>query len=60
MCKWQKKIQQMINTIDHHIKKNDEEALSLHNLSEELGYSEFYLSRKFREISGMQSRDYLR
>lgn len=25
-----------------------------------LGYSEFYVSRKFKEISGMQLRDYLR
>ena len=60
MCKWQKNIQQIIDTIDHSIKKNDEEALSLSNLSKELGYSEYYLSRKFREISGMQYRDYLR
>lgn len=60
MCKWQKNIQQMIDTIDYYIKKNKEKALSLSNLSKELGYSEFYLSRKFKEISGMQYRDYLR
>ncbi len=60
MCKWQKNIQQMIDTIDYHIKKNDKEALALYNLSKELGYSEYYLSRKFKEISGMQYRDYLR
>lgn len=60
MCKWQINIQQMIDTIDHCIKKNDEEALSLSSLSKQLGYSEYYLSRKFKEISGMQYRDYLR
>ena len=60
MCEWQKKIQQMIAIIDTSIKRNDDEILSLHYLSHELGYSEFYLSRKFREISGMQYRDYLR
>lgn len=60
MYEWQKKMQQMIDQIDARIKKNDNEALSLTNLSKDLGYSEYYLSRKFKEISGMQYRDYLR
>lgn len=60
MYEWQKKMQQMIDQIDARIKKNDNEALSLTNLSKDLGYSECYLSRKFKEISGMQYRDYLR
>lgn len=50
----------MIDKIDSLIKQNDNEALSLGSLSRELGYSEYYVSRKFREISGMQYRDYLR
>ena len=50
----------MIDKIDRCIKKNDDETLSLRCLSGELGYSEFYFSRKFKEISGMQYRDYLR
>ena len=60
MYEWHNKIQLMINEIDAGIKRNDDEALSLSRLSAKLGYSEFYLSRKFREISGMQFRDYLR
>lgn len=60
MCEWPKQIQLIINEIDARIKKNDDEALSLHHISSEFGYSEFYFSRKFREISGMQFRDYLR
>ncbi|MDE6608182.1 MAG: hypothetical protein K2K54_10575 [Lachnospiraceae bacterium] len=60
MHEWQKKMQQMIDQIDARIKKNDNEALVLSNLSKDLGYSECYLSRKFKEISGMQYRDYLR
>ncbi|MCM1102838.1 MAG: helix-turn-helix transcriptional regulator [Clostridium sp.] len=60
MCEWPKQIQMIIDEIDACIKKNDDEALSLHQLSGRLGYSEFYFSRKFREISGMQFRDYLR
>ena len=60
MCEWPKQIQMIIDEIDSCIKKNDDEALSLHQLSGRLGYSEFYFSRKFREISGMPFRDYLR
>ncbi|MDE6055977.1 MAG: AraC family transcriptional regulator [Lachnospiraceae bacterium] len=60
MYDWQKKMQQVINRIDRYIKQNDDEALSLSHLSRELGYSDFYFSRKFKEISGMQYRDYLR
>ncbi|MDE7206580.1 MAG: helix-turn-helix transcriptional regulator, partial [Lachnospiraceae bacterium] len=60
MCEWQKNIQQIIDKIDSYIKQNDNEALSLGCFSKELGYSEFYVSRKFRELSGMQYRDYLR
>lgn len=60
MYEWQNKIQVMIDKIDLCIKNNDDDELSLNYLSNELGYSEFYVSRKFREISGMQFRDYLR
>lgn len=60
MYEWQNKIQLMIDEIDACIKKNDDEALSLSRLANKFGYSEFYISRKFREISGMQFRDYLR
>lgn len=60
MYEWHNKIQLMINEIDAGIRRNDDEVLSLSRLSAQLGYSEFYLSRKFREISGMQFRDYLR
>jgi len=57
---WHKQIQRIVNEIDACIKRHDDEALTLNNLSHKLGYSEFYISRKFKEISGMQFRDYLR
>lgn len=34
--------------------------LTLGRLSQTLGYSEYYVSRKFSEISGMKLRDYMR
>lgn len=60
MYEWQRQIQEMIDEIDLCIEKNDNESLSLRYLSRKSGYSEFYFSKKFKEISGMQFRDYLR
>lgn len=60
MNQWHKQIQIMIDEIDNCIKNHDDEVLTLSRLSDKLGYSEFHMSRKFKEISGMQFRDYLR
>lgn len=60
MCEWQRQIQKLIEEIDLSIKRKDSEALSLRCLAEKSGYSEFHISKKFREISGMPFRDYLR
>ena len=60
MRTWYWEIQQMLDAIDAHIKSQGDEPLTLGDLAAELGYSEFYLSRKFREITGLQFRDYLR
>lgn len=60
MHEWHRQIQKIIDEIDVCIKKRSDEVLSLQFLAQKLGYSEYYTSRKFREISGMQFRDYLR
>ena len=60
MYEWQRQIQRIVDEIDDCIKRHDDEALTLRALSRTLGYSEFYTTRKFKEISGMQVRDYLR
>lgn len=60
MYEWQQQIQIMIDEIDNCIKHYNDEALTLRALSQKLGYSEFHMTRKFKEISGMQFRDYLR
>lgn len=60
MYEWQKQIQKIVDEIDKCIKNYDDEALTLRFLSRKLGYSEFYTTRKFKEISNMQFRDYLR
>lgn len=60
MSEWEKDIQNIIFKIDKNIKEQNDENLTLSNLAKFLGYSEYYVSRKFKEISGMQFRDYLR
>ena len=60
MYEWQKQIQVIVDEIDNCIKHYNDEALTLRFLSQRLGYSEYYTTRKFKEISGMQFRDYLR
>lgn len=60
MYEWQQQIQQIVDEIDNCIKGCNDEALTLRFLSRKLGYSEFYTTRKFKEICGMQFRDYLR
>lgn len=60
MYEWQKQIQVIVDEIDNCIKHYNNEALTLRFLSQRLGYSEYYTTRKFKEISGMQFRDYLR
>lgn len=59
MYEWYKLIQGIIEEIDQGIREEDN-RLSLSYFADKLGYSEFHLSRKFKEISGMQFRDYLR
>lgn len=59
MKEWIRSIQNMIDDIDESIRAQDDEALTLERLAWRLGYSEYYVSRKFKEISGMTLRDYL-
>lgn len=60
MSQWQKQMQHIIDEIDTCIKNRNDEVLTLATIAEHLNYSEFYFSRKFREVSGMAFRDYLR
>lgn len=59
-CVWQKNIQRILERIDACIRNKNDETLTLRLLAQEFGYSESHFSRKFKEISGMQFREYLR
>ena len=60
MAQWHRNIQDIITIIDDCIRAQQDEALTLRALAQKLGYSEYYTSRKFRELAGMALRDYLR
>lgn len=60
MYQWHKQIQMIVNEIDASIRHHHNEVLTLTFLSRKLGYSEYHITRKFKEISGMHFRDYLR
>ena len=60
MSEWHRQVQLIVDEIDICIRRQTDEALTLSNLAQRLGYSEYYVSRKFKEISGIQFRDYLR
>ncbi len=60
MYEWQKQIQVVVDEIDRCIFAYCDEAPTLRFLSRRLGYSEYHTTRKFKEISGIQFRDYLR
>ena len=60
MSQWHREVQQLVEEMDQCIRQHKDEALTLRHLAGKLGYSEYYVSRKFREISGMAIRDYLR
>ena len=60
MQTWHMYIQQLVDEIDECIKRKEDETLTLRRLGQVIGYSEFTVSKKFREISGMHLRDYLR
>lgn len=60
MYEWHKLIQVVVEEIDVNIKEKNDESLTLNFLSHRLRYSPFHMTRKFKELSGISFRDYLR
>lgn len=59
MYEWQRLIQTVVDGIDESILAHNDEALTLRRIAQAAGYSEYHMTRKFREISGMSLREYL-
>jgi AraC-like DNA-binding protein len=60
MYEWYKLIQVVVDEIDERIKRHDDEDLTLQYLARKLGYSELHTTRRFKELSGMLLRNYIR
>ncbi len=60
MEQWYRTIQDLTSRIDRAILAGEDAALTLGSLARELGYSEFYLSRKFRQAAGLNLGAYIR
>lgn len=53
-------MQTVIDMMDACIKERTDAEITLQSIAGRMGYSPFYFSRKFREVTGMQFRHYLR
>ena len=60
MYEWHRMIQIVVDEIDERIKNHDDGKLTLLSLSKKLGFSAFHTTRRFKELSGMLLRDYIR
>jgi AraC-like DNA-binding protein len=60
MYEWHRLAQKIVDEIDRGIETRDDDSLTLTAVARELGYSEFHMTRKFKEMAGISFRDYLR
>ena len=57
---WHKTIQEMVNIIEKQLDYNFDEEITLTSLAKELGYSKFHITKRFKSLTGMTFREYLR
>jgi AraC-like DNA-binding protein len=60
MYEWHRQVQKIADDIDSCIINRDDDRLTLSVIAKENGYSEFHMTRKFKELAGISLRDYLR
>jgi AraC-like DNA-binding protein len=60
MYEWHRQVQKIVDEIDRCIENRDDDGLALSVIARENGYSEFHMTRKFKEMAGISFRDYLR
>ena len=60
MYEWQQIIQTMIDEIDESLINHHSDQRTLYQIAKKLGYSEYYTTRKFKAVTGMSLRDYLK
>ena len=60
MYEWHRQSQKIVDDIDQCIINRDDDGLTLKAIARKNGYSEFHMTRKFKELAGITLRDYLR
>ncbi|MCL2545057.1 MAG: helix-turn-helix transcriptional regulator [Clostridia bacterium] len=60
MYEWHRQVQKIVDGIDRCIANRDDDGLTLRTIARESGYSEFHMTRKFKDLSGTSLRAYLR
>ena len=60
MYEWHIQSQKIVDDIDQCIINRDDDGLTLKAIARKNGYSEFHMTRKFKELAGITLRDYLR
>jgi len=60
MYEWHRQIQTVVDEIDACIRQRDGDFLTLGSLAKRMGYSQYHATRKFKELSGITFREYLR
>lgn len=55
MYEWNEMVQLMVDWVENNISENT----SLLQMSEQLGYSPYYCSRQFNQLTGITLRDYI-
>jgi len=60
LYEWHRQVQKIVDDIDACIINRDDDGLTLREIARRNGYSEYHMTRKFSELSGISLRDYLR
>jgi len=60
MYEWHYQVQEIVDGIDRCIIARNDDGLTLQAIAAQSGYSEFHMTRKFKELAGISFRDYLR
>lgn len=60
MFEWQRTIQRMVNIIESQLDNYFDDKVTLTSLANELNYSQYHITRRFKRLTGMTFRNYLR
>jgi AraC-like DNA-binding protein len=60
MFEWQRTIQRMVNIIEGQVQRGISDELALGALAKELNYSPYHVTRRFKLLTGITFRSYLR